>query len=76
MTKDKTSVEEGLRGLPIRPVYLVSCEHAGKKNIISVGMYAYFSGKPVLVGVGIAPKRFSYGLIQKDTVKLFGVAQI
>lgn len=64
--KSGASVQEGLGRLPIRPVYLVSCEHQGKKNIISVGMFAYFSGKPPLVGVGIAPSRFSYGLIQRS----------
>ena len=64
--KSEISVREGLAKLPIRPVYLISCEHSGKKNIISIGMFAYFSGKPTLVGVGIAPSRFSYGLIQKS----------
>jgi flavin reductase (DIM6/NTAB) family NADH-FMN oxidoreductase RutF len=64
--RNMVSVREGLGKLPIRPVYLVSCEHSGKKNIISVGMFAYFSGKPTLVGVGIAPSRFSYELIQKS----------
>jgi flavin reductase (DIM6/NTAB) family NADH-FMN oxidoreductase RutF len=64
--KGETPIREGLRKLPIRPVYLVSCEHDGKKNIISVGMFAYFSGKPTLVGIGIAPSRFSYSLIQKS----------
>jgi flavin reductase (DIM6/NTAB) family NADH-FMN oxidoreductase RutF len=64
--RKEVSVRRGLGKLPIRPVYLVSCEHSGKKNIISVGMFAYFSGKPTLVGVGIAPSRFSYGLIQKS----------
>ena len=64
--KSETSVQEGLGKLPIRPVYLVSCEHHGKKNIISAGMFAYFSGKPPLVGIGIAPSRFSYGLIQES----------
>jgi flavin reductase (DIM6/NTAB) family NADH-FMN oxidoreductase RutF len=64
--KSETPFKEGLGKLPIRPVYLVSCEHSGKKNIISVGMFAYFSGKPTLVGIGIAPSRFSYGLIQKS----------
>jgi len=62
----ETSIQEGVRKLPIRPVYLVSCEYAGKKNIISVGMFAYFSGTPTLVGIGIAPSRFSYRLIQKS----------
>jgi flavin reductase (DIM6/NTAB) family NADH-FMN oxidoreductase RutF len=64
--KSEISVQEGLGKLPIRPVYLVSCEHLGKKNIISVGMFAYFCRKPTLVGVGIAHSRFSYGLIQKS----------
>jgi flavin reductase (DIM6/NTAB) family NADH-FMN oxidoreductase RutF len=64
--KVETPTREGLRNLPIRPVYLVSCEYGGKTNMISVGMFAYFSGKPALVGVGIAPSRFSYGLIQKS----------
>jgi flavin reductase (DIM6/NTAB) family NADH-FMN oxidoreductase RutF len=64
--RSEVSVRKGLGKLPIRPAYLVSCEHSGKKNIISVGMFAYFSGKPTLVGVGIAPSRFSYELIQKS----------
>lgn len=64
--RSEVPVRDGLGKLPIRPVYLVSCEHSGKKNIISVGMFAYFSGKPTLVGVGIAPSRFSYELIQKS----------
>jgi flavin reductase (DIM6/NTAB) family NADH-FMN oxidoreductase RutF len=29
-------------------------------------MFAYFSGKPTLVGIGIAPSRFSHGIIQKS----------
>jgi flavin reductase (DIM6/NTAB) family NADH-FMN oxidoreductase RutF len=36
------------------------------ENQISVGMFAYFSGKPTLVGIGIAPSRYSYELIQKS----------
>ena len=64
--KREVSVREGLGKLPIRPVCLVSCEYEGKKNIISVGMFAYFSGKPTLVGVGIARSRFSYDLIQNS----------
>lgn len=64
--KSETPVKEGLGKLPIRPVYLVSCEHQGRKSIISIGMFAYFSGKPTLVGVGIAPSRFSFELIKKS----------
>ena len=71
--KNEISVQEGLRKLPIRPVYLVSCEHSGKKNIISVGMFAFFSGKPTLVGIGMASSRFSYELIQKSRAYVVNV---
>jgi flavin reductase (DIM6/NTAB) family NADH-FMN oxidoreductase RutF len=64
--KKETTVREGLRHLPIRPVYLASVAHDGKRNIISIGMFAYFSGKPTIVGIGIAPSRYSYDLIRKS----------
>jgi len=64
--KKEIPVSEGLRQLPIRPVYLVSAEFKGKKNIITIGMFALFSGKPTLVGVGIAPSRYSYDLIRQS----------
>ncbi|MDH5481308.1 MAG: flavin reductase family protein [Candidatus Bathyarchaeota archaeon] len=64
--KGEISISDGLRQLPIRPVYLVSVEHDGKKNIISIGMFAYFSGKPTLVGVGIAPSRYSFELVRQS----------
>jgi len=64
--KKEVSVRDGLRQLPIRPVYLVSVEHKGKKNIISIGMFAFFSGKPTLVGVGIAPTRYSFELVHQS----------
>jgi flavin reductase (DIM6/NTAB) family NADH-FMN oxidoreductase RutF len=64
--KKELPVSEGLRKLPIRPVYLLSTEHKRKKNIITIGMFAYFSGKPSLVGVGIAPSRYSFDLIRQS----------
>jgi flavin reductase (DIM6/NTAB) family NADH-FMN oxidoreductase RutF len=64
--KSELPVSEGLRQLPIRPVYLLSTGHRRKKNIITIGMFAYFSGKPSLVGVGIAPSRYSFDLIRKS----------
>jgi flavin reductase (DIM6/NTAB) family NADH-FMN oxidoreductase RutF len=66
MVKKEVAVSDGIGQLPIRPVYLVSSEHEGKRNIISIGMFALFSGKPRLVGVGLAPSRHSYDLIQKS----------
>ena len=71
--KKETSIQDGLRKLPIRPVYLVSAEHQGKKNIISIGMFAYFSGKPTLVGVGLAPSRYSFDLIRKSCAYVVNV---
>lgn len=64
--KEEVPVRNGLRQLPTRPVYLVSAKHEGKKNIISIGMFAFFSGKPTLVGVGIGPARYSFELIRQS----------
>jgi len=64
--KKEAPVSEGLRQLPIRPVYLLSAEYKDKKNILTIGMFAFFSGKPTLVGVGIAPSRYSYDLIRQS----------
>ena len=64
--KVEVSFDEGYRKLPIRPVYLVSCGHGGKWNVFSVGMFAYFSGKPDLVGIGVARSRYSYELIRES----------
>jgi flavin reductase (DIM6/NTAB) family NADH-FMN oxidoreductase RutF len=65
-TKREVTVSEGLRQLPIRPTYLVSTAFERRDNIIAVGMFAYFSGKPTLVGVGIAPSRYSFDLIRQS----------
>ena len=62
--KIEGSIHEGLRQLPVRPVYLVSMEHNGEKNILTIGMFALFSGDPSLVGIGVRPNRHSYSLIQ------------
>jgi len=64
--KREVEIKKGLRLLPIRPVYLASMAHGGKKNIITIGMFAFFSGKPSLVGIGISPKRHSYELIRRS----------
>lgn len=64
--KREKSIREGLRKLPIRPVCLVSMENNGEKNIITIGMFAFFSGNPTLVGIGVKPDRHSYDLIHKS----------
>jgi flavin reductase (DIM6/NTAB) family NADH-FMN oxidoreductase RutF len=66
VVKKEIAVSNGLRQLPIRPIYLVTSEYEAKRSIITVGMFAYFSGNPTLVGVGIAPSRYSFGLIHKS----------
>jgi flavin reductase (DIM6/NTAB) family NADH-FMN oxidoreductase RutF len=62
--KGEKSIREGLRQLPIRPVYLVSMEHDEERNIITIGMFASFSGNPRLLGIGVRPSRHSYSLIK------------
>jgi len=64
--KKELSVSEGLRQLPIRPVYLLSTGLGRRKNIITIGMFAYFSGNPSLVGVGIAPSRYSFDMVHQS----------
>lgn len=64
MMKKETSTGCGLQQLPEGPVYLVSTEHKEKKNIMSVSMFAYMSGR--LVSIGVEPSRYSYDLIQKS----------
>jgi flavin reductase (DIM6/NTAB) family NADH-FMN oxidoreductase RutF len=64
--KKEVPINEGLRKLPIKPVYLAASEHEGKRSIITIGMFGYFSGKPTLVGIGIAPSRYSFDLIRKS----------
>ena len=41
-------------------------QYDGKMNIIVIGMFASFSGNPSLVGIGVAPSRYSYDLIRKS----------
>lgn len=46
------------------PTVLVSGSFAGKDNIISIGMVHIFSFHPPLLGIGVAPNRYSYSLIK------------
>jgi flavin reductase (DIM6/NTAB) family NADH-FMN oxidoreductase RutF len=61
----------GLQQLPEGPVYLVSTEFEGKRNIMSVAVFAYMSGR--LVSIGVAPSRYSFGLIRKSGVYVVNV---
>ncbi|UCG37486.1 MAG: flavin reductase family protein [Candidatus Bathyarchaeota archaeon] len=64
--KTAESLREGLRQLPIRPVYLISTADQERSNIITIGMFAFFSGNPSLVGIGVKPSRYSYDLIRNS----------
>lgn len=53
---------DAFSGFPV-----VLCSVGGEKdNIITLALCHVFSFKPPLVGIGVAPKRFSYGLLKKS----------
>ena len=64
--KTRLELREGLRSFPPSPVVLVSMEYEGVKNIITLGMVQTLSSNPPLFGIGVAPARFSYQLIDID----------
>jgi flavin reductase (DIM6/NTAB) family NADH-FMN oxidoreductase RutF len=56
------SAEDSFSGFPV-----VLATVAGEKdNIITLAMCHVFSFKPPLLGIGVAPKRFSYGLLKNS----------
>jgi flavin reductase (DIM6/NTAB) family NADH-FMN oxidoreductase RutF len=64
MKKDITPDEgtDAFSGFPV-----VLCSVGGEKdNIITLALCHVFSFKPPLVGIGVSPKRFSYGLLEKS----------
>lgn len=63
--KKAVSADDGLDAFSGFPVVL--CSVGGEKdNIITLALCHVFSFKPPLVGIGVAPKRFSYGLLKKS----------
>ncbi|MCS7250655.1 MAG: flavin reductase family protein [candidate division WOR-3 bacterium] len=61
-----TNLKEIVRVFACFPCVLVSCSHEGKDNIISIGMVHIFSFNPPLIGIGVAPSRYSYPLIKNS----------
>ncbi len=53
-----TDAQDEFSGFPV----VLGTVHGEKDNIITLAMCHVFSFSPPLIGVGIAPKRFSYGL--------------
>jgi flavin reductase (DIM6/NTAB) family NADH-FMN oxidoreductase RutF len=66
-------VRKGLLSFPAFPVVLASMEHNGIRNIITLGMVHVFSFKPPLIGIGIAPARYSYRLIKESGEFVVGI---
>ncbi len=48
------------------PAVLVSCQHEGQANIITLAWAGIVCSSPVMVGLGIRPERHSYGIIKKS----------
>lgn len=64
-TKKDVSADDALDAFSGFPVVL--CSVGGEKdNIITLALCHVFSFKPPMVGIGVAPKRFSYGLLKKS----------
>ena len=64
MKKDITAdeAEDCFSGFPV----VLATVGGAKDNIITLAMCHVFSFKPPLIGVGIGPKRFSYGLFKES----------
>jgi flavin reductase (DIM6/NTAB) family NADH-FMN oxidoreductase RutF len=49
------------------PVVLVTCQgETGAPNIITISYIGILSSKPPMIGIGVRPGRYSYGLIEKS----------
>jgi flavin reductase (DIM6/NTAB) family NADH-FMN oxidoreductase RutF len=56
------SAEDAFSGFPV----VLATVSGDKDNIITLAMCHVFSFKPPLLGIGVAPKRFSYGLLKNS----------
>jgi flavin reductase (DIM6/NTAB) family NADH-FMN oxidoreductase RutF len=66
MVKVSVRLSSSYRLLHPRPVVLITCcSKDGKNNIIAVAWSTPLSFNPPLVGISIAPKRYSYKLIKE-----------
>lgn len=55
--------QSGVLGmLPPFPIVLVTT----RSNIITIGQIAYFTFKPLRIGIAVAHSRYSYGLIKEE----------
>jgi len=61
----EVKLEDAYRLFPAFPVALVTCGKFEQTNIITIGMCHIFSFSPPLLGIGVAPKRFSHALLKE-----------
>ncbi|MFW5953589.1 MAG: flavin reductase family protein [Candidatus Natronoplasma sp.] len=63
--KEELSPKDGIKFLPHFPTVLVGTGTGGDSNLITAAMVHVFSLDPPMIGVGIAPERHSFGLLEK-----------
>lgn len=51
---------------PMQTVLVTCNDEAGNTNIITLAWHTPISGRPPLYGISVAPKRYSYKLIEKS----------
>lgn len=73
MSDTMNDIRKGLLAFPAFPVVLAAMQHNGIRNIITLGMVHVFSFKPPLIGIGIAPGRYSYKLIKESGEFVLGI---
>lgn len=56
------SAQDAFSGFPV----VLATVTGEKDNIITLAMCHVFSFKPPLIGIGVAPKRFSFGLLKNS----------
>ncbi|MGC9060643.1 MAG: flavin reductase family protein, partial [Thermoplasmata archaeon] len=61
----EVKIDEAYRLFPCFPVALVTCGTFERTNIITIGMTHVFSFAPPMLGIGVAPKRYSYQLLKE-----------
>jgi flavin reductase (DIM6/NTAB) family NADH-FMN oxidoreductase RutF len=62
--KIELSSADAIKTFPAFPAVLVAMGD-GEKNVITIGLVHIFSFNPLILGIGVAPSRHSFKLLQK-----------
>jgi len=62
--KIELSSADAIKTFPAFPAVLVAMGD-GEKNVITIGLVQIFSFNPLILGIGVAPSRHSFKLLQK-----------